>query len=115
MRQVLILFMSLVCYASFAQNVAYNPNKSKGKLYEYAQLAKAENGDVNINSILEDESNLEFTTLTSENQSVGFSTDNYWLTFDLENSSNTSKNYYLQTARPVTDVANLLQVANKII
>ncbi|WP_299249019.1 hybrid sensor histidine kinase/response regulator [uncultured Lacinutrix sp.] len=113
MRQVLILFMSLVCYASFAQNVAYNPNKSKGKLYEYAQLAKAENGDININSILEDESNLEFTTLTSENQSVGFSTDNYWLTFDLENSSNTPEIYYLQTARPVTDVANLFQVANK--
>lgn len=113
MRQVLILFMSLVCYASFAQNVAYNPNKSKGKLYEYAQLAKAENGDININSILEDESNLEFTTLISENQSVGFSTDNYWLTFDLENSSNTPEIYYLQTARPVTDVANLFQVANK--
>ncbi|WP_299382779.1 hybrid sensor histidine kinase/response regulator [uncultured Lacinutrix sp.] len=113
MRQVLILFMSLVCYASFAQNVAYNPNKSKGKLYEYAQLAKAENGDININSILEDESNLKFTTLTSENQSVGFSTDNYWLTFDLENSSNTPEIYYLQTARPVTDVANLFQVANK--
>ena len=113
MRQVLILFISLVCYASFAQNVAYNPNKSKGKLYEYTQLAKAENGDITINSILEDDNHLEFIPLTSENQSVGFSTDNYWLTFDLENSSNTSEIYYLQTARPVTDVANLFQVANK--
>ena len=113
MRQVLILFVSLICCVSFAQNTAYNPNTSKGKLYEYAQFAKAENGGVTIDSILEGKSSLAFKPLTSEYQSVGFSTDDYWLTFKLENSAKESKVYYLQTARPVTDVASLFQVDKK--
>ena len=113
MRQVLILFISLICYASFAQNVAYNPSLSKGKLYEYAQFAKTKNSSLNIEDILDGKTDLDFIPLTSEHQSVGFSRDDYWLTFNLQNSSELPETYYLQTARSVTNIVNLFQVVNK--
>lgn len=109
----LILFLFCVLHSVlFSQNTAYNPIKSKGKLYEYAEFAKASNSNLSINDILNGESNLDFNPLTSENQSLGFTSDNYWLNFKLENTTNQAQTYYLQTARPITDIANLYQISN---
>jgi len=54
--------------------------------------------------------NLEFVPLSSLKENLGFSNDHYWLTFSLENSTSKFKQYYLETARPITDVVNLYLV-----
>lgn len=51
--------------------------------------------------------NLDFVPLTSLKENLGFSSENYWLTFTLENRTDRYKQYYLETARPITDVVNL--------
>ncbi|WP_290468795.1 hybrid sensor histidine kinase/response regulator [Lacinutrix sp. MedPE-SW] len=112
MRQVLIFVLCTIHCICLAQNPPYNPLHSKGKLYEYTSFANTSNSNVSINDIILGEANLEFKPLTLDNESVGFTTDNYWLNFKLENPSNETKIYYLQTARPVTDVANLYQIHN---
>ncbi|MBO0331579.1 hybrid sensor histidine kinase/response regulator [[Muricauda] lutisoli] len=53
---------------------------------------------------------LEFVPLTSLKENLGFSSDNYWLTFSLQNTTDRYKQYYLETARPITDVVNLFLV-----
>ena len=55
-------------------------------------------------------SNLDFVPLTSLKENLGFSSDNYWLTFTLENTTDRYKQYYLETARPITDVVNLFLI-----
>ncbi|RLJ63204.1 signal transduction histidine kinase [Lacinutrix venerupis] len=112
MCRVILLIFCLFSSALFAQNTPFNPIESKGKLYEYALFAKAENPNLTIEDIISNQSDIVYNPLTSENQSVGFSSDDYWLTFSLENTTNQENTYYLETARPATDIANLYQINN---
>lgn len=110
MRQVLLFVTTFVSFCAFAQNSAYNPLKSKGKLYEYAIFTKAPITDVQ--EFISKQNQLEFQNLSTENQSVGFTSDDYWVTFRLENSASSEETYYLETARAVTDIAYLYQLQN---
>ena len=105
----LLLITYLGCIGLFAQQPVFNIQNSKGQLYEYAQYANAGNLDLEIAEV-ENNAFLKYLPLESENHSVGFMSDNYWLKFKIENDSETSKTYYLETARPITDVVNLFQI-----
>lgn len=105
----IILLLGVNC---IAQNTGFNPETSKGHLYEYAEYYDA--GNVNHSfAELQGDAAATFFPLTSENQSTGFTTSNYWVKFKLENTSNALKTYYLETARPITDVAQLYQIGEK--
>lgn len=104
-----LLFIIALSYSlTNAQNVAFNPEGSKGELYEYASFFKTSKV-LTIQDVIGNP-NLKFNTIDSNNQSVGFTTDSYWIHFVLENSSLEPKTYYLKTARPITDIATLFQV-----
>ncbi|RIV38266.1 hybrid sensor histidine kinase/response regulator [Flagellimonas lutimaris] len=57
--------------------------------------------------------NLEFVPLSSLKENLGFSSDNYWMSFTLENQTSEFAQYYLETARPITDIVNLYLVDNE--
>ncbi|MEL0645381.1 7TM diverse intracellular signaling domain-containing protein [Olleya sp. Ti.3.14] len=105
----LYLLICFINFSVFAQNTTYNPITSSGDLYEYSQYASVGNKDLSIQDILL-EKNLEYQDLSSDNQSLGFTSQNYWVKFKLENTSNDKATYYLETARPVTDKANMFIV-----
>ena len=105
----LLLIIYLGCISLFAQQPVYNIQNSKGQLYEYAQYTNAGKLDLEISDV-QNNSFLKYFPLESENHSVGFTSDNYWLKFKIENDSETSKTYYLKTARTITDVVNLFQI-----
>lgn len=109
-----LLFIIALSYSlTNAQNVAFNPEGSKGELYEYASFFKTSKV-LTIQDVIGNP-NLKFNTIDSNNQSVGFTTDSYWIHFVLENSSLEPKTYYLKTARPITDIATLFQVKDSTI
>ena len=108
----ILLTTYFICLGLTAQNPAFNPEISKGQLYEYADFVDVGQSNIDIFQIQDNEL-LEFNSLESDNHSVGFTTSNYWLRFRLENSSEQSKVYYLETARPITDVAELFQFGAK--
>ena len=110
MKQILLLTY-LVGLGLFAQNQTFDIQKSKGKLYEYAQFSNAGNLNLSINEAIQN-TLLEYTNLESDNHSVGFTSDNYWLRFKLKNSATSTKTYYLETARPITNIVNLYQINN---
>ena len=86
----LLLTTYLGCISLFAQQPVYNIQNSKGQLYEYAQYTNAGNLDLEISDV-QNNSFLKYLPLESENHSVGFTSDNYWLKFKIENDSETSK------------------------
>ena len=45
-----------------------------------------------------------------ENINIGFTSYNYWVSFEIDNSSDQNLHYYLETARPVTDIVNLFTI-----
>ncbi|NYJ28478.1 hybrid sensor histidine kinase/response regulator [Allomuricauda sp. ARW1Y1] len=52
----------------------------------------------------------DFVPLTSVKENLGFSNEYYWLQFTLDNPTEEFGNYYLETARPITDVVELFLV-----
>ena len=107
----LLLFTYLLSIGVYAQSNVFNVQESKGKLYEYAEFANARNLNLSITEISQT-SVIKYNRLESDNHSVGFTTDNYWVRFKLKNNSNRPETYYLETARPVTDIVNLYQIHN---
>lgn len=49
----------------------------------------------------------EFQPMEKENRDFGFTNHNIWIKFQLKNETSTELNYFLETARPITDVAEL--------
>jgi signal transduction histidine kinase/ActR/RegA family two-component response regulator len=107
-----LLFVALlVCTSIFAQS-PFNPETGEDALYKSAIFTNVEDADLDIHTILNNEE-LEYQTLSSSNHSVGFTSNNYWVQFKLQNTSETEKTYYLETARPITDIATLYQINKK--
>ncbi len=113
MKHLLLLTYFLGC-CLYAQNLKFDPEKSKGQLFEYADFIDVGHSDLNIHQIKDIES-LEFSPLKSDNHSVGFTSNNYWVRFQLQNSSEQTNIYYIETARPITDVAELFQFEEDIV
>ena len=111
MKNITYLFFFLFVY-TYAQNEnPYNPLTSKGQLFEYASYVNVENNPLDVKEVIASDK-LHFHPLNSENLSLGFTSSKYWVRFKLENSTQKNSIYYLETARPITDVANLY-VVNK--
>ncbi len=54
----------------------------------------------------------DFIPIDESETYVGFTDHQYWLRFDLRNNTNKQQDYFLGTARPVTDSAELFYRAN---
>ena len=106
-----LLITYLIGFGLYAQDLPFNPLQSKGELYEYAEFTNTKDQEFTIESLLEAPS-IQFNHLESENHSVGFTSDNYWVRFKLENTSKVQQTYYLETARPITDLASLYQISD---
>lgn len=105
----LLLITYLLAYISYAQKPVFDPEKSQGDLFEYAEFTNVGNSDYSISNILTSKL-LNYSNLESQNHDFGFNSDTHWIRFRLKNSSKKAKTYYLETARPVTDIVNLYQI-----
>ena len=94
--------------AAFAQSVADLDSNSLS-LRPKTSIFMAGTKEYGFDQIQQDES-LTFVPLTSIKENVGFSNENYWLKFDIENTTAEYAEYYIETARPITDVVNLYLV-----
>ncbi|MCB4807055.1 response regulator [Tamlana sp. 62-3] len=108
MKQILLLtyFIGL---SLFAQKQVFDTEKSTGNLYEYAQFTNVGDSNFSINDLRNNKS-IVYSNLETDYHSVGFTSSNYWIRFKINNSSKYPKSYYLETGRPITDVANLYQI-----
>ncbi|MEL0455647.1 7TM diverse intracellular signaling domain-containing protein [Flavobacteriaceae bacterium SZ-1-7] len=109
MKQILLLTY-LVGLNLFCQNQTFDVLKNEGELFEFAEFTNVGKLDLSISEITQN-AQLDYQTLESGNHSVGFTSDNYWVRFKLINSSDTPQTYYLETARPITDAANMFQIS----
>ncbi|WP_185956552.1 hybrid sensor histidine kinase/response regulator [Changchengzhania lutea] len=110
MKHLLLLTYILSC-GLYAQEGVFDLQKSKGELYEYAEFTTSGPLSLSITEVTTTD-RLEYNSLESENHSVGFTSDNYWVRFKLKNSTHQRQTYYLETARPITDVVDLYQKSN---
>ncbi|MFB9056059.1 7TM diverse intracellular signaling domain-containing protein [Mariniflexile ostreae] len=110
MKHILLLIY-IFTVNIYSQNDAFDPQKNKGNLYEYAEYTNVGKSEFAIEEIL-DSPYLKYKALKSENHNVGFTSDHHWIRFKLTNSLEHPTTYYLETARPVTDMAHLYNISH---
>lgn len=112
MKHLLLITYVFVCF-SYAQKPVFDPEKSSGELFEFAEFTNVGQSQYTIDEI-RNNNQLHYENLQSENHDFGFTSDIHWIRFKLKNSSNTANTYYLQTARPITDVVDLYEIGTTI-
>ena len=79
-------------------------------ILNFASLLNTGSEVLPLSKIMDSKQILPFKSLSGQLGNLGFTSDNFWVKFQIKNTLNTPITYYLQTAEPVTDNANLFLV-----
>ena len=81
--------------------------KEKISLHPYTSIVKLGQQDLSFDAVASDFEALRPTMLKSENDDLGFTDGHFWTKTQLHNKTDSEFHYYLETARPVTDLVEL--------
>jgi len=81
-------------------------------ILDYASILNTGKDDLGINSIIKNLDKFEFKPLSGKFGNLGFTNNNYWVKFQIQNTLDVPVLYYLLTAEPVTDNVNLYLLGN---
>lgn len=99
-----LLFCLLFAFQSKAQSTYYAQDLSeKISLHNYAIYANAGKEEIDFEKVRNNTADLDFQPLGSSNVNIGFTSDYYWVKFQMANRTSEYFTYYLETARPITD------------
>jgi two-component system, sensor histidine kinase LadS len=111
------LTMACLSIAVFADGKHVNSvEKYPFSIHNQSEIVDVGKDFVSLEEVVADKSKFVFTPLANPTTNLGFTTHHYWVRFTLTNSSKEVKKWFLETARPITDVADLyrLEADNKI-
>lgn len=78
-----------------------------GDLWQQAAFLKQEGEPLTLEDVTSDSLEKAFQAIPQELWNIGFSSDQYWVRFTLRNDQEEAQEFFLETARPITDVVNL--------
>lgn len=106
-----ILLFMLVFTNSYSQYVFQsNTLPEKTSLHEYTTVADVGKDDLDIQYVRANFKSLKPRALKSENDDLGFTQNNFWAKIELQNATDLDLHYYLETARPITDLVELYTI-----
>lgn len=79
-------------------------------LHPYTVIVDVGQRNLDINFVRANFNSLKPTKLITENDDLGFTQNNFWTLTELANPTNRLLVYYLETARPITDLVELYLV-----
>lgn len=107
-KKTLFLGLTLIFVGTLnAQLVIHKPIDEPVLLNEYASIVNTGQTIESYAAFTSHYKELEFKTLKEKQTHVGFTNDNYWIKFTIQNTTDQTLNYFLETARPIIDVVNL--------
>ncbi|GGI23591.1 hybrid sensor histidine kinase/response regulator [Pedobacter mendelii] len=109
MKTLLIVTGFLFCFYSAKTQYIFKQKKLQEEIsiLQYASLADVGTKNLSIQQILTNKNKIKFKKQSGKLSSLGFTSNNYWLTFAIKNELSTPILYYLETAEPVTNNTNL--------
>ncbi len=106
-----VLFLCcLVANSQFVFSDNFLPDEIS--ILSTASIANVKQKQISFSDISSGKTKLDFKPLKGRLGNLGFTKDTYWVTFKLENKSQESIRYYLETAEPVTDNVDLYLVSS---
>ena len=109
---ILVFFLLLNHNNSFSQ---FHTKKisseitNESSLHENTTIINVKQKKLSINEVVKIDKK-EFKLLKNENTDLGFTDDNYWMNFQVHNAINDEIQYYIETSRPIVDVATFYKV-----
>ncbi len=104
---VLLLFCVSTCHSQFI--IDGTRTFDQQSIHANTTILNSKQKDLSIKDILTIPES-RFQPLKTENTDLGFTTDNYWLHFKIKNEMNDEIQYYIETSRPIVDVADFYQI-----
>ncbi len=112
------MFKMLFCFLFAAHSLVISANetpvntveKYPFSLHSQSELVDLGLDFVPLDQMLFDESKFNFVPLLNPTTNLGFTSHHYWVRFKLTNSSDQELLLFLETARPITDVADLYKI-----
>ncbi|RZJ28852.1 MAG: hybrid sensor histidine kinase/response regulator, partial [Flavobacterium sp.] len=105
----LLIFVFLFLLSSSVANAQYifteKQLPERISLHSYAWFLK--DNSLTVNDVISGKAAARFQPVKDENRDLGFTDDNFWITFELDNHTPNPLEYYLETARPITDLVEL--------
>lgn len=115
MRKKLLLFLFLFGIQFLLGQVSLDAPFEQKSIHDSTYIFNAEQNILSLNEVIKLPKK-KFEKLQNKNQDLGFTNNHYWLQFTLKNTTEKSLSYYLETARPIIDFAELYALnANKIV
>ena len=106
-----LLFFTLFFSNTYSQYVFSGDTIPKEiSLHSHTTIADVGKRSLDIKYVVANYDTLNPTELISENDDLGFTQNNFWSKTKIKNLTNSKLNYYLETARPITDLVELFIV-----
>ncbi|MFV5695755.1 7TM diverse intracellular signaling domain-containing protein [Flavobacterium sp. LB3P122] len=103
-----LLFFLLLFTNTYSQYVfRSNAIPEKISLYQFTTIADVGQRNLDIQFVTANYNSLSPKKLKTENDDLGFTQNNFWVKTELKNPTDLSLKYYLETARPITDLVEL--------
>ena len=104
------MFFLLFISNSYSQFLINNYNDfSSNSLHKETKIINVGDKQLSINEVLKIKEN-KFQNLKNDNMDLGFTKSNYWLHFKIQNNTDDDLQYYIETCRPIVDVADFYQI-----
>ncbi|WP_298222607.1 hybrid sensor histidine kinase/response regulator [Flavobacterium sp.] len=105
-----LLFFLLFFNLNYAQYVFKEPIPSTISLHEHTTIADVGQQEFDIAFIQANYAKLRPWKLKTENDDLGFTDHHFWAKLQLENAVSKPLHYYLETARPITDLVEMYAI-----
>lgn len=109
---ITLYFALVIVNSSFAQNKT-KPETFPSSIHTQAKIWDMGTNFISLDHLLAFPTQANFQPLVDVNTNLGFTDHHYWVKFELENEESEPKTLYLETARPITDIATLYVFENK--
>lgn len=109
----LISFFLLSFQNTTAQFVLQqNQLSDKISIHSQCEYVDVGNKNYTLDEVMQSKE-LRFKPMRNENTDFGFTSHNFWIRFQLKNATSEKLFYFFETARPITDVADLYVINQK--
>lgn len=111
---ILVLLFQNTTYSQYKIDNK-NANFSQKSLHKFTTIFDSDEKQLSIKEVIAHDKT-KFIPLEDENHDLGFTSNNYWLHFSVKNDTDSDLKYYLESSRPIVDVANFYKVIdNKVV
>ena len=106
-----VVFFILFFSNTYSQYVISGDTISKEiSLHNYTTIVDVGQRSMDVNYVIANYNTLNPEKLLTENDDLGFTKNNFWSKTEIKNLTDRKLNYYLETARPITDLVELFIV-----